>query len=125
MPKLKVLNKTPAALDYSFPAEWHPHEATWFSWQRPEGLSFPGKYHTVPENLARIFIEIQKREKVRINVPNENYENLVRTQLKGHGCPLKSVEFFHIKTNENWCRDHGPAFVVKGKKAAIVDWDFN
>ena len=125
MPKLKVLDKTPAALGYSFPAEWHTHEATWFSWPRPEGISFPGKYHTVPENLARIFREIAKREKVRINVPNENYEILVKQQLKEHGCPLKNIEFFHIKTNENWCRDHGPAFVLKGKKAAIVDWGFN
>ena len=54
MPKLKVLTKTPASLGYSFPPEWHPHTATWFSWPRPEGISFPGKYHTVPENLASI-----------------------------------------------------------------------
>src|SRR5436190_1925007 len=36
MAKLKVLDKTPAALGYSFPPEWHPHAGTWFSWQRPE-----------------------------------------------------------------------------------------
>jgi agmatine deiminase len=130
MPKLKVLHKTPAALGYTFPPEWAPHRATWFSWPRPEGISFPDKYHTVPENLARIFKEIARRERVEINVPNGNYERIVREQLTEHGCPLKNIFFHHIKTNESWCRDHGPAFVQRwsksGKKqTAIVDWGFN
>ena len=135
MPKLKVLDKTPAEMGYSFPPEWAPHTATWFSWPRPEGISFPGKYHTVPENLARIMCEIQAREQVHINVPNENWAYLVRSQLKEHGCPTKNVFFHFIKTNESWCRDHGPAFVVRRKKmrtkkatktdGAIVDWGFN
>jgi len=126
MPRLKILNKTPASLGYCFPAEWEPHSGTWFSWPRPEGISFPDKYHTVPENLARIFKEIAQREQVHINVPNDNYERIVKEQLKEHGCPLKNIFFHHIKTNESWCRDHGPAFVVNKKgKAAIVDWGFN
>src|ERR1700722_9953490 len=77
MPKLKILNKTPASFGYTFPPEWHPHRATWFSWPRPEGISFPDKYHTVPENLARIIEAIAAREEVHINVPNENYERVV------------------------------------------------
>jgi agmatine deiminase len=126
MPKLKVLTQTPASLGYSFPPEWHPHTATWFSWPRPEGISFPAKYHTIPENLARIMNEIQSREQVHINVPNENWEYIVRGQLKEHGCPVRNLFFHHIKTNESWCRDHGPAFVVNKKgKGAIVDWGFN
>ena len=130
MPKLKVLDQTPASLGYSFPPEWHSHSGTWFSWPRPEGISFPGKYHTVPENLARIMCEIQARETVHINVPNENYEFLVRQQLKEHGCPLRNVQFHAIRTNESWCRDHGPAFVVRKRRSgkmegAIVDWGFN
>src|SRR5918993_171159 len=135
MPKLNVLDKTPAEMGYSFPPEWAPHTGTWFSWPRPEGISFPGKYHTVPENLARIMCEIQAREQVHINVPNENWAYLVRAQLKEHGCPTNNVFFHQINTNESWCRDHGPAFVVRRKKmrtkkatkaeGAIVDWGFN
>jgi len=128
--KAKVLAGTPASLGYSFPPEWHPHEGTWFSWPRPEGISFPGKYHTVPENLARIMCEIQSREQVHINVPNENWAYLVRQQLKEHGCPTKNVFFHHIRTNESWCRDHGPAFVLRRPRSrtvetAVVDWGFN
>jgi agmatine deiminase len=130
MAKLRILDQTPASLGYCFPPEWHPHSGTWFSWPRPEGISFPGKYHTVPENLARIMCEIQARETVHVNVPNENYEFLVRQQLKENGCPLKNVRFHTIRTNESWCRDHGAAFVVRTKRSgkaegAIVDWGFN
>ena len=141
MTRLKILRKTPAQLGYTFPPEWHPHAGTWFSWPRPEGISFPGKYHTVPENLARIIREIQSREQVHINVPNANYEWIVRQTLKEfspHGA--RNVFFHHIKTNESWCRDHGPAFVVKARRVAkpqaarrsaaanrvaVVDWGFN
>src|SRR5438105_1968607 len=137
---LKVLKKTPAELGYSFPAEWAPHAATWFSWPRPEGISFPGKYHTIPENLARIMNQIAARERVEINVPNENWEHIVRQQFKEHGGPTKNVRFHYIRTNESWCRDHGPAFVVKARpvakpqaagrsalanRLAVVDWGFN
>ncbi len=133
MAKLKILKQTPASLGYTFPAEWERHSGTWFSWPRPEGISFPDKYHTVPKNLAAIFREIARRELVHINVPNGNYERIVKEQLRANGCPLRNVRFHHIPTNECWCRDHGPAFVGrkmengKWKKGdwAIVDWGFN
>jgi agmatine deiminase len=86
----------------------------------------------VPENLAAIIREIVPREQVHINVPNENWAYLVRRQLQQFGCPTENVFFHHIRTNESWCRDHGPAFVLKPKRgsagghaAAIVDWGFN
>jgi len=39
---------TPKQLGYRMPAEWERHVSTWFTWPRPEGISFPGKYETVP-----------------------------------------------------------------------------
>jgi agmatine deiminase len=79
--------------------------------------------------------QIQSREAVHVNVPNENYAYLVREQLKQYGCPTTNVFFHLIKTNESWCRDHGPAFVLRRVKlhnrkatrveGAVVDWGFN
>ena len=137
---------TPAALGYRFPAEWEPHAATWFSWPRPEGISFPDKYETVPQVLAEIIRHIVPRERVCINVPNEVWEQTVRDLLQSHDVPTENVRFFHIPTNENWCRDHGPAFVKKvvsrqssvasaetgdwrletgDSSLAVIDWGFN
>ena len=128
--RLRVMAGTPAEHGFTFPPEWARHEGTWFSWPRPEGISFPDKYHPVPAVLARIFREIAARERVHVNVPNGNYERIVAEQLRAHGCPLRHVVFHRIPTNECWCRDHGPAFVLRrdgrGRtQAAIVDWGFN
>jgi hypothetical protein len=113
MAKLKRPAKTPKALGYSFPPEWAPHRGTWLSWPRPEGISFPDRYHTILPNLAEIVRQIGKRERVEINVPNGNWERLVQVVLREHRVPLDAVHFHRIKTNECWCRDHGPAFVLK------------
>jgi len=129
MRKGKKLSVTPASLGFTFPPEWHRHAGTWLSWPRPEGISFPDRYHTVPPALATIVREIAKRERVHINVPNANWEYIVKDQLRHARCPTNNVRFHHILTNECWCRDHGPAFVLRkhrGKQqAAIVDWGFN
>jgi agmatine deiminase len=129
MAKAQKLRATPASLGFTFPPEWHRHSGTWLSWPRPEGISFPDRYHTVPAAMAAIVRQIAKRERVHINVPNGNWERIVKQQLRQNRCPTTNVRFHHIPTNESWCRDHGPAFVLRknrGKtQAAIVDWGFN
>ncbi len=126
----KRLSGTPAEHGFAFPAEWERQSAVWFSWPRPEGISFPGRWHTVPGPLSALVAAIAARERVRINVPNENWERIVRDTLRAFDAPTRRVEFFHVPTNECWCRDHGPAFVVKrgrggAKQLAIVDWGYN
>ncbi|MFO0831088.1 MAG: agmatine deiminase family protein [Phycisphaerales bacterium] len=123
---------TPSALGYSFPPEFGPQCATWFSWPRPEGISFPGRYHTITQDLAGIIRETALRQDVHINVMNENWHRLVLSQLAAAGVPIpllkgatRRVFFHYIRTNECWCRDHGPAFVLNGRSTAIVDWKFN
>lgn len=149
-PRRPSTSSTPLSLGYTFPAEWARQSATWFSWPRPEGISFPGKYQSVPANIAAIIREITPRQLVHINVPNANYQRIVTEQLIDGGVPKallpqipeseeagadkpdrrSRVQFHYIKTNESWCRDHGPAFLTRrgrsGKRhKAIVDWGFN
>ncbi|MEY2542359.1 MAG: agmatine deiminase, partial [Verrucomicrobiota bacterium] len=45
--KMSTNTETPAALGYRMPAEWEPHAATWLSWPRREGISFPGSFDRV------------------------------------------------------------------------------
>ena len=119
---------TPADHGFSFPPEWFRHSGTWISWPRPEGISFPGRYHEAIDNIASVIGAITAHERVHINVPNDNYERLVREFLRGHRVPLAGVDFHHIPTNECWTRDHGPAFVMRKRRghteAAIVDWGY-
>ena len=112
---------TPLSDGYHFPAEWEPHEATWLTWPHNDD-SFPGKLESVYPSYMRFIAEIAKSEKVRINVPTT-----FRTQFIRH-CGLEHVEIFERESNDVWCRDHGPTFVVKEahvRQKAIVDWEFN
>ncbi len=127
--RARVLAGSPAEHGYAFPAEWAPHAATWISWPRPEGISFPGFYHRSIKDVARVVDAISTFEPVSINVPNANYERIVRDELRTAGTRLSKVRFFHVPTNECWARDHGPAFVQRTRRGAIetaiVDWGFN
>ena len=127
--RVRVLAGTPAEHGYAFPAEWRRHAATWISWPRPEGISFPGFYHRAIEDVTGVIAAIARHEPVRINVPNLNYERIVRARLAAAGVPARRVGVFHIPTNECWTRDHGPAFVQRTRRGrtetAIVDWGFN
>ena len=121
--------ETPAQLGYRMPAEWEPHAGTWFTWPRPEGISFPDKYDTVPPVYAELIRHLVQVEEVHINVWHAEMEHWVRGLLEKEKTPLDRVQFHHFPAYEPWCRDHGPVFVVRernGKRErAVVDWGYN
>jgi agmatine deiminase len=44
------------------------------------------------------------------------------------GVDMKQVQFFIHPTNDAWCRDHGPSFLLRNnveQPKAIVDWNIN
>lgn len=117
---------TPKELGYYFPAEFAPHRATWLSWPHKEA-SWPGKIHTVYEPYSQFVKELTKGEIVCINVVDENMKVFAQKHLAAAGVDMNKIEFFFHPTNDAWCRDHGPAFLLhrdEGKKA-IVDWGYN
>jgi agmatine deiminase len=121
---------TPGALGYRMPAEWETHHATWFTWPRPEGISFPDKYETVPPVYAALIQALTAVEEVHLNVWNAEMEGWVRELLSKEGTSLNRVTFHHFPAYEPWCRDHGPIFVVRGavgpgRERAVVDWGYN
>jgi agmatine deiminase len=116
---------TPAANGYRMPAEWEPHAATWLSWPRREGISFPGAYDEVIPIFVQIVDALRESEPVKINVSDPEQEQQVRFLL--NEIDASHVEYLPIPTNEPWCRDHGPIFVKRENdpRLAIVDWDYN
>ncbi len=112
------------------PAEWEAHEATWLSWPRRGGISFPGLYDRVPELWGRMIEELSLGEVVHVNVHDEADEEEVQAELARSVRVRRDRVFLHrISTDEPWCRDHGPTFVVRGAavglELAIVDWRYN
>ena len=125
------------------PAEWEPHIATWLSWPRREGISFPDSFDRVMPALRAMVAALIESEQVCINVCNDAHEAEARQVLQG--LPMERISFHMIPTNEPWCRDHGPIFLTRDEgwsrlapepmhtvrregapaPLAIVDWDYN
>ena len=118
---------TPKQLGYYFPAEFAPHSGTWLSWPHKEA-SWPEKIHTIFPYYSAFVKELTKSEKVCINVCDEAMKEFAIQRLQNAGVNLNCVEFFLHPTNDAWCRDHGPAFLINPnaeQKKIIVDWNYN
>jgi agmatine deiminase len=111
------------------PAEWEPHRATWLSWPRPEGISFPGRYHHVLPTLIEFARCLSEVEEVHINVWDAATEEDLLERFAKSRVVLANVHFHPFRAYEPWCRDHGPIFLVREsasqRERAIVDWGYN
>ena len=107
------------------PAEWEPHAATWLSWPRREGISFPDAYDRVLPTFREMVAALLQSEPVCINVSNGAHEAEAREVLKD--LPQERLTFYTIPTNEPWCRDHGPIFLTRAEdpRLAVIDWGHN
>jgi agmatine deiminase len=118
---------TPAELGYFFPAEFAPHTATWLSWPHKEA-SWPGKINSIYPQYCRFIKELTKGEQVCINVKDAAMKEFALSWLKKENVDLKKITFYFNPTNDAWCRDHGPAFLINPSakdKKVIVDWNYN
>ena len=118
-------SQMPTALGYRMPAEWEPHTATWLSWPRREGISFPESFDRVLPALHAMVDALIESEQVCINVSNEAHQAEARSVLRG--LPMERITFYRVPTNEPWCRDHGPIFLKRNRdpSLAVVDWGYN
>ena len=108
------------------PAEWEPHAATWLTWPRPNGISFPGRYKVVPPVLAKLVKLINEGETIHINIWDKELELLAKRSLDKENVPMKNIYFHPFQAYEPWCRDHGPMFIVQPNgNQAIVNWGYN
>ncbi len=118
---------SPKQSGYYFPAEFAPHVATWLSWPHKEE-SWPGKIHTIYPRYCEFIKELTKGELVRINVADLEMKDFAISHLQKADVDLSNVEFYFHPTNDAWCRDHGPAFLINPEakeKKVIVDWNYN
>ena len=118
---------TPKELGYYFPAEFATHTATWLSWPHKEA-SWPGKIEAVYPNYSLFVKYLAQSEKVCINVVDETMKAFATAHLIKAGVNMQQVQFFLHPTNDAWCRDHGPAFLINPaaeQKKVIVDWNYN
>ncbi len=118
---------TPKEAGYYFPAEFAPHRATWLSWPHKQA-SWPEKIEAIFPYYSQFVKELARGERVCINVNNGALKAFAVMHLVQAGVDLDNVDFFMHPTNDAWCRDHGPAFLINpaaAEKKVIVDWNYN
>ncbi|HEY0298934.1 MAG TPA: agmatine deiminase family protein [Arachidicoccus sp.] len=118
---------TPKELGYFFPAEFEKHSATWLSFPHKEA-SWPEKIDKIYPYYAAFIKTLAQSEKVCINVNDEAMKSFAVGHLEKIETDLSNVQFYIHPTNDAWCRDHGPAFLINPdaeQKKVIVDWNYN
>lgn len=119
--------KFPKEKGYFFPAEWHEHNATWLSWPHKEA-SWPGKLDTIYAPYSQFIKAVSEGERVCINIVNEELKQQAINHLLKADVNLEKITFYDHPTNDAWCRDHGPAFLLNPHAEhpkIIVDWAYN
>ena len=128
-------NLTPKQLGFHFPAEFAKQQALWLSWPHKEA-SWPGKLHLIYNSYAEFILQVAADQQVCINVADEKMKqfavNAIQNSLFAQKVNnlkqrMQNITFYFHPTNDAWCRDHGPAFLINSEtnKKAIVDWGYN
>lgn len=119
---------TPGALGFRMPAEWHRHEATWFTWPK-DPITWPDRVPQVREIFLRMIEVLAEHEIVNLLVDDEPAASEVRSRIAA--LPVgpqakKNVRLHLIPTVDSWIRDYGPNFVVHDDgRVAFNDFGFN
>ncbi len=124
---MEINHPTPKELGYRFPAEFELHAATWLSWPHKEA-SWPGKIESIFNPYCLFIKALTEDEFVHINVANEEMKTFATEKLMSISVNLDKVKFYTHPTNDAWCRDHGPAFLIKPgaeQPKIIIDWNYN
>ncbi len=99
------------------PGEYEPHAGTWMIWpERPDNWRNGAK--PAQKAFVDVAAAISQFEPVTMCISAAQFTN-ARNLLPA------SVRVVEMSNNDSWMRDCGPTFVVNGKEARAVDWDFN
>ena len=110
------------AADYSFPAEWEPHESIWLGW--------PAEEYVKSRPFADVQIEMIQAlaglVKVDLVVQTEDEAAKVKRLFGERKVRHDHVRFHAVPHTDIWFRDMGPLFVKDRTGAlAVVDFKFN
>ena len=118
---------TPKEQGFFMPAEWARHSATWLTYPKNPD-SWPGKIETIYPSYHLFVKTLAECEEVHINVDDETILQHVHAELEAINANMQNIKLHIIPSNDAWCRDHGPAFLlnrIDSKRFGMVNWNHN
>lgn len=115
-------NVTSMPADFSMPAEWEPHEATWISW--PHNMeTWPHGLAAAESAMADVVGALAAVEHVHINCLDAEHERHVERLLR-RVAAADALTLHRIPTNDAWVRDHGAIVTVSADHSQRLALDF-
>jgi agmatine deiminase len=109
---------------FTFPAEWSKHEATWLAWPHHEP-DWPGKLGPIPWVYAEIVRALAQYERVEILCPDDAVRAECEAQLRAHSVE-RNTRLHVVPTDRVWLRDSAPTFVHdEAGRVHLMNWAFN
>lgn len=111
------VERTPAELGYTMPAEWAPHQRCWMAWPFREDLW--RDLEATRDAYAGVARAIRRFEPVAMVAHPEHVESAAA--LCG-----PEIDVVAIEIDDSWTRDSGPTFLVDGNGGlGGTAWRFN
>ena len=116
---------SPSEYGFAMPPEWSRQEGVFLSWPH-NPATWPATMPEIRKMFAKYAAVISRYEKVYILRGNAPEETILE-ELCEANATISNVRLFDIRTNDVWCRDHGPVFVRNAStgERAIVDFSYN
>jgi agmatine deiminase len=112
-----LIESTPRKDGFRMPGEFEPHAGTWMIWpERPDNWRNGAK--PAQKAFVDVAIAISQFEPVTMCVSRAQFSN-------ARGMLPANIRVVEMSNDDSWMRDCGPTFVVNGKEARAIDWDFN
>ena len=108
------------AAGYRYPEETDPHERTLMQWPVNRAIHDDADFlHDLQGSIAKIANAIAEFEPV-VMLAAASHHRAIRKRVS------RAVELWDVPTDDLWCRDSGPSFVVNDKGGiAVTKFNFN
>ncbi|MCP9766981.1 agmatine deiminase family protein [Lacihabitans sp. LS3-19] len=118
--------RNPKNENFYFPAEWHPHEATWLSFPINKE-TWENRFEKIYPSYLKFISTISKSELVKINANNAETILQIEKLFEKFKIDTTNIRLYNHATNDSWCRDHGPAILINrnNSERLIIDWEYN
>jgi agmatine deiminase len=115
---------TPKELGYRLPAEWEPQATVWFAWPTRDDL-WVGVLPRVRAQLAALYVLAARFQPVSVLCPQAAQTEL--QALMAQAGDARAVTLYDYQTDDVWCRDYGPLFLLSadGSEIGMTDWVYN